>query len=567
MSEPSSPPRPPVAANASASAAPADAAGRAPARKAVVAAPIDQVTVLEDRAIVTRTALVPPGHGAFRLVIEPVSPLLVDKSLRAQAPGVRIFDVRCVRSLSPWRQAGAEEFTGGHPGHEAAALTAAVARASRELELARADAGAARDELAAHLSLRRAEWEALAAAAARGETCPEAAAEFAVHDDAAKETVERIAEVDELVADRELALSDANRLLALAERRAGVETARLEIEGVIAEATSGELAELCLEYQVPAAAWRPFHRAQLEDAQLTWEQGACLWQRSGEDWENVTLVLSAERPSLGVEPPPLGDDELDVRTKPAHTAVQAREQEIERVGLGDSGAARPSVMGIDDGGLGLTLRPDARCTIRCDGRPHRVALESFPAEAETTYVVTPLRSALCHVRTRFANLGASPILAGPVDLIHRSGMIGRTEIDFVSVSERAELGFGTAPEIRAHREQHEDQEEASLLGGWSTKTVRVVIRLSNLGTTARAVTVCDRVPVSEVEQVVITVSAPEAYLLERQRRRGEPEIPQITARTIDANGLVTWAVPLPPRGRAAVTLEYRVKSQRGVTGL
>jgi Domain of unknown function (DUF4139) len=101
--------------------------------------------------------------------------------------------------------------------------------------------------------------------------------------------------------------------------------------------------------------------------------------------------------------------------------------------------------------------------------------------------------------------------------------------------------------------------------------VRVVIRLSNLGTTPRQVTVCDRVPVSEIEQVVITVAGPEAYLLEKEQKKekrvGQDEVPQITARAIDPNGLVTWSVPLAPRGRAAVTLEYKVKSQRGVSGI
>jgi uncharacterized protein (TIGR02231 family) len=291
----------------------------------------------------------------------------------------------------------------------------------------------------------------------------------------------------------------------------------------------------------------------------------------------VTLSLSAERASLGVEPPELEDDLLDVRAKPSHVAVQAREQEIEQVGLGDagpspgSGASEAMVMGIDDGGLGLLLSPGGPCSIRSDGRPHRVALETFRSEVETALLVIPLRSPLCHVRTRFANRARTPILSGPVDLVRRSGFIGRTDIDFVNAGEKAELGFGSEPEVRVHREQHEEQEESTLLGGWTSKVVRVVIRLSNLGTTARQVVVSDRVPVSEIEQVVITVAGPEAYLLEKEQKRekrgGQEAVPQVTARTIDPNGLVTWNVPLPPRGRAAVTLEYKVKSQRGVTGI
>ena len=92
--------------------------------------------------------------------------------------------------------------------------------------------------------------------------------------------------------------------------------------------------------------------------------------------------------------------------------------------------------------------------------------------------------------------------------------------------------------------------------------MRVAVRLSNLGTQKREVTVTERIPVSEVEQVEIATSAADAYMLE------EPEeITQVTARAFDERGLVTWAVELAPLGRRAVTLEYKIKSQRGVAGV
>lgn len=550
----------------------------------VVDAPIAKVTVLEDRAVVTRVFSVPAGAGQVRLVVPQVSPLLVDKSLRAVVRGgaggsadgsadetaVRVLDVRCVRAMAPWRAGGADETT-LHQAHAREQL-AAVTAARLTLEKARIAAAAARDDRTAHAELRRAELTQLAAAAARGETGAqdnaEISRELTARDEEARALVARITDADEQVANCEESLRDAEAAAAQAGKRVGVESAHLELDCL--PRGGGELA---LEYMVPAAAWRPFHRAHLDDQPsaktLRWEQGACIWQRTGEDWEGVELALSAERASLGVEVPELDDDLLDVGPKPSHVQVQSREQEIEHVGLGEAArpAGEPQVMGIDDGGLGLSLSPKGRCTVRSDGRPHRVFLESFDSEAELALLAIPLRSPLCHVRARFDNRAKTPILSGPVDLVRRSGFIGRTDIDFISAGERAELGFGSEAEVRVHREQHEEQEESSLLGGWTSKTVRVVIRLSNLGTTARQVLVQDRVPVSEIEQVVINVAGPEAYLLDKHLRPGEPKVPQITARAIDENGLVSWTVPLPARGRAAVALEYKVKSQRGVSGI
>ncbi|HRC54577.1 MAG TPA: DUF4139 domain-containing protein, partial [Kofleriaceae bacterium] len=358
-----------------------------------------------------------------------------------------------------------------------------------------------------------------------------------------------------------------------AQQRKGKDVATLEIDCLMTplgpgEASAADAATLTIEYLVPAAAWRPVHRAQLVGSSVSWELGACVWQRTGEDWTDVDLSLSAERPSLGVEPPELSDDELEVRPRPATVQVQAREQEIERAGGGsDPSAAAPTVMGIDDGGLGLVLRPATRATIAADGRPHRVTLSSFQSDAEVELLAIPLRSPLCHVRTRFTNHGKSPLLAGPVDLVRRAGVVGRGETGFLAAGERATLGFGSEPEVRVHRELREEQDEGSILSGSVTRTVRVIIRVSNLGSSARQVLVQDRVPVSELEQVVVTVSAPEAFRLERERRPGEAPLAQITERTIDEHGLVTWVVPLAPRGRAAVALEYRIKSPRGFAGL
>ena len=112
-----------------------------------------------------------------------------------------------------------------------------------------------------------------------------------------------------------------------------------------------------------------------------------------------------------------------------------------------------------------------------------------------------------------------------------------------------------------HRRETRDRDDAGLLGGWNVQTVRVAVRLSNLAAEPREIVVTERVPISEVEQVEIQTSAPDAVPL------GDADVVQVVDRAIDDRGLVTWTVALPPLGRRAVTLEYRIKSQRGVAGV
>jgi len=522
-----------------------------------VAAPIASVTVLEDRAAVTRRGRLAVGAGQHRLVIERVSPVLADKTLTAIATGARVLDVRCERMLAPWRDPG--EAAGA-----VAALHAERVRLETERDAALARRDTARTVLTALAALAAAALRDLALAAGRAITAPGAAAQLAALDSADAAARERAVTAELEATDLAAQLTRLAQRIARAETEAGEQTARLVID-LVADAPAE--VGLVLGYVVPGAAWRPYHRAvlvrapdDLAPASVDWETTACVWQATGEDWDGAELVFSLERPSLGTAPPALADDELRARRRPETVLVDTREHAHHTAGLG--GAAPAEVPGIDDGGLGVRLVA-ARASIAADGAPHRVPVGGFSAAAKLDRVAIPLRSPWAHLRVELLHTGTVPVLAGPVDLVMASGYVGRTEIGFVAPGETLQIGFGPDADLRVHRSETSERDDAGLLGGWNVQTVRVAVRLSNLGGAPREVVVTERVPISEIEQVEVQVAAPDAYRLPSD---GEP-ILEITERTIDDRGLVAWSVALPPHGRRAVTLEYRIRSQRGVAGL
>jgi hypothetical protein len=517
-------------------------------------APVVAVTVLEDRASVTRRGTFAAAAGQQRVVIERVAPVLADKTLAATATGARVLDVRCERYVAPWREGAPGEPTALHD--ERTRLHAVHAAAE-----ARARGAAA--EVEALAAVETAALHDLAIAATRGQPAVRVAEELAALD--ARATAARARRVDaELeVEDTAAQLARLAERIARAEAEAGEDAARLVIDLVAEHA--GEVTVIA-SYVVPGAAWRPYHRARLvraaDGARVEWQTTACVWQATGEDWIDAELRCSLERPSLGVEPPELDDDELAVRRK-AEMVVEMRDQEVQTAGLGGAPAEVP---GIDDGGLGLSLSA-GRATVRADGTPHRLPVGGFSAPAQLALVAIPLRAAAVHVRARLVNTGELPLLAGPVDLIRASGYVGRAEIGFVAPGEKVHVGFGPEADVRVHRDETRTRDDAGLLGGWNVQKVRVAVRLSNLGGERREVLVTERIPISEVEQVDVKPSAPDAYLLGEDDQPGGEEITQVTARALDERGLVTWSVELPSLGRRAVTLEYVVKSQRGVAGV
>jgi len=522
-----------------------------------LAAPVVAVTVLEDRASVTRRGTLAVRAGQQRVVIERVSPVLADKTLTAAATGARVLDVRCERYVAPWREDASDISADG--ASSPVALRAERARLQATHDAALIAAQTAHVESAGLVELVAAAYRDLALQAARGLAAPDAGALLADLDAQDRAARARRIAADAEVDDAAAALARLDARIARAETEAGEQAARLVIDLV---ADSAGEATVSTTYVVPGAAWRPYHRAQLAGSEvggtraIDWQITACVWQATGEDWTDVALTCSLERPSLGVEPPVLVDDELRARRKPDQVVIEARDAIREELGLGGAGPLQ--VPGIDDGGIGLRLTA-GRATIKADGTPHRICVGGFAGTAQVSLVGIPLRSPWVHVRARIVNAGAVPLLAGPVDLIMASGYVGRAEIGFVAPGEKFYLGFGPEPDVRMHREETRERDDAGLLGGWNVQTTRVAVRLSNLGTERREVMITERIPISEVEQVRVEPSAADAYEL-------DDDTTQVTARSLDEHGLVTWAVELPPLGRRAVTLEYKVKSQRGVTG-
>ena len=521
------------------------------------AMPVREVVVLEDRARVVRRGLVNLPAGQARVRIAGVAPVLVDKSITARVAadsGVTVADTHAKREVAPW-------FDGATDPRVAAA---ALAELTARRDAARAAARSAADDAAAAESAAAALDELCAIAArdladdaAWGRTAPGAGdrlAELGTRAGAAAARAATLA-VDAARAHAELARLE--RLVAARERDLGREIASITLDVLAARA--GEV-ELSVEYVVPCACWRPYHTATLRADDVEVSTDACVWQSTGEDWREVRLRFSTERPSLGTSPPDLHDDLLRIQPKSA-LVITARDQEIHTTGEGAARREAVELPGVDDGGITRILAAPLAASIPSDGRPYRVRLSSFTAPAERSYIAYPERAPAAILRTRQENTSPAPLLAGPVDLIRDGGLTGRTSLLFIAPGERFLLGWGADPAVRIHRTARTRHEDAGLLNSWSTTTHRIAIRLSNLSSTPRTLSVTERIPISEVEQAEVILSRPDAWRLEDDDNTRRDPTPLITDRTQSPDGLLTWSVTLPPHSRRAIPLEYLVKSK------
>ena len=508
-----------------------------------LAAPVTQVTLLEDRAQVRRSGTLELAAGQHVVLVADVAPVLQDLSLRASATGaVKVSDVRVRRAMKVSAHEKPEQAKALELDIEK--LTEQWKRLSEDRDLTEQRRGRLEQVLE------------------RGFTeLPEDVA-WGQPQNQWKDTLEGLFE--KLRALRSRVLKLGNQMRDLVEERAHLVAQRQAfdrpdtrfvtwLEADVIVPTAGKV-ELTFEYTVPNALWRPLHSARLSGNTFEFESRASVWQNTGEDWNAVRLVFSTARASLGIEPPLLSDDLLIAQKKNEKLVVQAREVVVQtaKVAGGPSGAAPKSVElpGVDDGGEIRTLEAKGACTIPSDGRPNTVPLFSFTSTPKRKLVAYPeleLRVFLTSVQKNEARF---PILAGPVELLLHNGFVGWTQVLFVAPGEDFRLSFGPDASLRLSRTERERTQDATSTD-WKTLSKTVWLYLSSLGDEAKTVELIERMPVSEIEQVKVALSG--------KRTSPKPKV--------DDNGFATWVVELAPRAQTQLTFVYELSTAPGVQGL
>jgi len=514
-------------------------------------APVRKVTLLEDRAQVQRAGKVFLKAGQNRLLVRDVAPVMRDVSIRAEATGgAQVLDSRVRRAMRVTRDEKPEV---------ARQLEASIESLTRRLQA-----------LGEDQSLSEQRYSRFNEVIERGFTeLPEDASWGLVQPQAWKDTFEvlfkKVRALRQTVLQQGHAAQDLHEeVAALAAQRQALDRPDLQfvawLEADVVAPQAGEFG-LSFEYTVPNALWRPLHSARLAgEGKLEFESCAAVWQNTGEDWKDAQLCFSTARSSLGTEPPLLSDDLLTATKKSEKVVVQARQVVVQRAkadsgaGPGAGAAVEPprnvELPGVDDGGEIRNLVARAACSVPSDGRPNIVPLFSFEAKPRTSLVAFPELAAKAFLKSVQKNEARFPILAGPVELVQKSGFVGWTQVLFVAPGEEFALSFGPDDGVRLSRKDKQVVEQKPV-DKWTVTSTQVTLYLSNLSGEAKKLELTERMPVSEIEHVKVELVA--------KKTQPKPEV--------DANGFCRWTVELAPNSQTQVSFAYQLALAPGVQGL
>ncbi|MDY6822999.1 MAG: mucoidy inhibitor MuiA family protein [Thermodesulfobacteriota bacterium] len=206
-------------------------------------------------------------------------------------------------------------------------------------------------------------------------------------------------------------------------------------------------------YFFPECGFKPFYRlnAHMEKGEITFSWNADIWQRTGRDWKNATIVLTTARPAFDLAPPDLSPwilrEQKPVFTRKKTMADTARYAGSPR--REQALAEAPAAKTVQKSRKQTTTEWLLGKRSISAGDPRRIHIEDTALPAEFVHLLRPSETEKSFVRAAI-NLD-EPLQAPRGDAIFmiEGTMVGQSS--FSVQAQDADLFFGTDPLVTAER--------------------------------------------------------------------------------------------------------------------
>ncbi|MDP6355655.1 MAG: mucoidy inhibitor MuiA family protein [Planctomycetota bacterium] len=409
--------------------------------------PIARVMVYEDRALVERSGTVAVGAGISQVRITKLPVGLVEPSLRASLPeggGAKILSV----SSRTEEQLETQD------------------ERLRRLEKDKSDLEGNLRQLEAKSQVLRHEryqLEEIQNVVLRS-LCQRATLGTV--------TMEQISSASDLLAKRRSAMNAALREISVQQRKLNDQRGDIQkninkiatpnrktirYADVVIESPAGGDLTLTVNYLIANASWRPRYEARLNKGKLTVQYMGEVRQGTGEPWDNVELVLSTARPSLGAQRPELGYLRIDLEKVNVGTDL------VSGVGAYAGAMGRPvetdaetpaggGDVQVKESGTSVVFQLKGRYSVPSDRRAYKLPITEFEdASPKLTFETTPKLLTYVYLKCESSNKTSFPLLPGQVDIFRESGFMGTSSLAFVSPGRSLELSFGIDEDLKVKR--------------------------------------------------------------------------------------------------------------------
>jgi uncharacterized protein (TIGR02231 family) len=339
-----------------------------------------------------------------------------------------------------------------------------------------------------------------------------------------------------------------------------------EITVAIEPAGAGDF-QLELTYVVDRAHWTPLYDLRVHSSNNTIQLDylAQIVQTTGEDWSDVSLILSTAKPGLGTLPPKLDPWYIDI---PAPMMLRQRKLSAKSADAIELSAA-PAMVGfarleasaepieytaetvvaeISQQGSVVTFQLGGSGNIPSDGNPHKATIfnDNFPCQFE--YVAMPRLVSFAYLQAKATNrTDGAILLPGKANIFRDDVFVGTSQLEHIAPGQEFKLNLGIDEGIKIDRELSERQVDKTFLAGNRRITYAYRLKITNLLNRVNHIQINDQIPHSRTEQVKVKI-----LKISPQIQPGEL-------------GRLVWELDLPAQGKTEINYQFSIEHPEGVS--
>ena len=287
---------------------------------------------------------------------------------------------------------------------------------------------------------------------------------------------------------------------------------------VSVSADAATTADLILNYVVANAGWYPVYdlRAMNTKNPIQLSYKANVFQSTGEEWKNVHLKLSTANPNLGGLKPelfswyldfyqPVAYKDYDKRARAAMPAA-AMGQDVQLNEVVTKSATSAEYVSTIQTSLNTEFDISLPYNVSSSNQPTLVDIRNYELKAEYQYSVAPKLDLDAFLVAKATGWEDYSLLPGEANIFFEGTFVTKTFIDTNSIKDTLTISLGRDKRIVVKREKVKDFTSRKAIGANVRETSAYEISVRNTKQEAIKITVEDQVPVTQNNQIEVTVA-------------------------------------------------------------
>lgn len=323
--------------------------------------------------------------------------------------------------------------------------------------------------------------------------------------------------------------------------------------------------ELDVNYVVGNAGWNPVYDLRAMDTkspiQLAYK--ASVFQSTGEEWNNVHVVLSTANPNLGGLKPELAAWYLEFYQPVAMRGYSSKRKESGQPAAMRAMAGAPAEMKAEDvleeaittadyttvveTSLNVEFDISIPQTVASGSKPTVVDVKSNSVNAAYEYAVAPKLDLDAFLLAKVTGWEDLNLLPGEANIFFEGTFVGKTFIDPNNIRDTLSVSLGRDKRIVVKREKVKGLNSRKVIGTNEKQESAWEITVRNTKTDPVKIVVEDQIPVSQNSQIEVTV------------------IDLGGAKQDIYSGKLTWKLNLKPTENKKLSYKFEVRYPKGRT--